>query len=158
MPQPTILNAATGQWVHAGPIAAPTGGTTTDTQSRTAIGGILAALRDAGVIAGATHLPSSQQWNGTLKQIVLGPAITGPTGGTPDADLRTAVGSVIAVLQGAALVNGGTTGPNFVLDPDNLQMATAGITDLNIDGTGDDNARTALNSALAAMRLAELIA
>lgn len=157
MPQPTILNAATGQWVHAPAIAAPSGGTTTDTQARTAIGSILSVLRDAGVIAGATHLPASQGWNATLNKIVLDAAIAAPTGGTPDADLRTAIGSVLGVLASFGLINGGTSGPVFVLGAD-LQLTTAGIDDVDVDGTADDNARTALNSALAAMRAAGLTA
>lgn len=158
MPQPTVLNTATSQWVHAPAIADPSGGTTIDTQGRTAVGAILAALRDAAVIAGATHLPASQGWNATLKKIVLGPAITAPTGGTTtDAALRTAIGSVIAVLQAAGIVNGGTADPVFVLDPAELQLAQASIADLAVDGSGDDAGRTALNSALAAMRSAELI-
>lgn len=160
MPQPTLLNKATGQWVHHAAITAPTGGTIVDDESRTAVGSVIAVLQAAGVVAGATHLPAGHQWNGTLKKIVLTGALTAPTGGTTtDADLRTAIGSVITVLEQAGLANGATTGPAFALDAAELQLAAgAAIDDLAVDGTGDDEARTALNACLAAMRLAELIA
>lgn len=159
MPQPKVFNKATGQWVHHAAITDPTGGTTTDTQGRTAVVSILAALRSAGVIAGATHLNVGHKWNATLRKVVLGPAITDPTGGTPDAAGRTAIGSVLTVLRKTGIIAGGTSGPAFVLDATEHQWAAgAAIADLAVDGSGDDQMRTALNAALAAMRDAELIA
>ena len=159
MPQPKVFNKATGQWVHHAAITDPTGGTTTDTQGRTAVVSILAALRNAGGIAGATHLNIGHQWNATLRKVVLGPAITDPTGGTPDATGRTAIGSVLTVLRKTGIIAGGTSGPAFVLDATEHQWAAgAAIADLAVDGSGDDQMRTALNAALAAMRDAELIA
>ncbi|MGW4886912.1 hypothetical protein [Streptomyces murinus] len=159
MPQPKVFNKATGQWVHHAAIADPTGGTTTDTQSRTAVSAILAALRNAGVIAGATHLNIGHQWNASMRKVVLGPAIADVSGGTPDAAARTAIGSVLAVLRRTGIIAGGTTGPAFVLDgPEHQWAAGAAISDLAVDGSADDQLRTALNSVLAAMRDAELIA
>ena len=161
MPQPTLLNQATGQWVHHAAITDPSGGTTVDSQARTAIASILGALRNTGVIAGATHLNVSHQWNGTLRKVVLGPAIANPTGGTTtDAAARTAIGSVLTVLRNTGIIAGGTaTAPGFVLDgPEKQWAAGAAIADLAVDGSADDELRTALNAALAAMRSAELIA
>lgn len=160
MPQPKVFNKATGQWVHHAAITDPTGGTTTDTQSRAAVVSILAALRNAGVIAGATHLNVGHKWNATMRKVVLGPDITAPTGGTTtDAAGRTAIGSVLTVLRKTGIIAGGTSGPSFVLDaPEHQLAAGAAIADLAVDGSGDDQLRTALNAALAAMRDAELIA
>lgn len=160
MPSPTVFNQATGQWVHAAAIADPSGGTTVDTQSRAATGSILAVLRKAGVIAGSAGLNVSQTWNGPTHQIVQGAAIAAPSGGTTtDANLRTAIGSVLAVLKSCGLIVGGTTGPAFVLDGSEHQWAAgAAIADVSGGTTADAECRTAVNSALAAMRLAELIA
>ncbi|MCX3064209.1 hypothetical protein [Streptomyces beihaiensis] len=160
MPSPTVFNEATSQWVHAAAIADPSGGTTPDAEGRTAVVSILAVLRGAGVIAGATDLNVSQTWNGPTNQVAQHPAIADPSGGaSPDAAARTAIGSVLTVLRSTGLIAGGTTGPAFVLDGAQHQWADgADITDLAVDGSADDQLRTALNSALAAMRLAELIA
>jgi hypothetical protein len=160
MPQPTVLNQATGQWVHHAAIADPAGGTTADTQARSAVAAILAALRNAAVIAGATHLNVGHQWNATLHRVVLGPAIANPAGGTTtDAAARTAIGSVLNVLRATGIIAGGTSGPAFTLDgPEHQWAAGAAITDLAVDGSADDQLRTALNAVLVAMRSAELIA
>jgi hypothetical protein len=160
MPQPKVFNKATGQWVHHAAITDPTGGTTTDTQGRAAVVSILAALRNASVIAGATHLPASHQWNAAQRKIVLGPAIADVTGGTTtDAGGRSAIGSVLAVLRRTGIIAGGTSGPAFAYDaPEHQLAAGAAIADLAVDGSADDQLRTALNAALAAMRDAELIA
>lgn len=160
MPSPTVLNAATGQWVHAAAISDPSGGASADTQGRTALASILAALRNAGVIAGATHLNLGHQWNATLRKVVLGPAIADPSGGaTTDTAARTSIGSVLNVLRATGIIAGGTAGPAFTLDATEHQWAAGpAIADLAVDGSADDELRTALNSALAAMRSAELIA
>jgi len=160
MPQPKVFNQATGQWVHHAAIADPSGGTTTDSQARTAVSSILAALRNAGVIAGGTHVNIGHQWNASMRKVVLGPAIAGPTGGTTtDTAARTAIGNVLNVLRATGIIAGGTTGPSLVLDDTEHQWAAgAAIADLAVDGSADDQLRTALNAALAAMRDAELIA
>ncbi|MFB7595755.1 hypothetical protein [Streptomyces sp. NPDC056160] len=160
MPQPTVLNKATGQWVHHAAIADPSGGATADTQARTAVVAIVAALRNAAVVAGATQLNIGHQWNAALRKVVLGPAIANPAGGTTtDAAARTAIGAVLTVLRTTGIVAGGTSGPALVLDGPEHQWADgAAIADLAVDGSGDDELRTALNAALAAMRSAELIA
>jgi hypothetical protein len=54
-----VLDNSTGQevvrragaWVRASTPALPTGGTTVDAQARTAIAGIIASLRDAGILS-----------------------------------------------------------------------------------------------------------
>ncbi|MFC9966331.1 hypothetical protein ACFVH4_19050 [Nocardia ignorata] len=51
MPEPRYWDEDTSASVHGPAIADPTGGTTIDAQSRTAINAILAALRSAGIIA-----------------------------------------------------------------------------------------------------------
>lgn len=160
MPSPTVFNAATSQWVHAAAIADPSGGTTTDAEARTATVSILDVLRNAGVIAGASGVNVGQAWNGPTNQIVQNAVIAAPSGGaTTDAETRTAIGSVLAVLEGCALIAGGTAGPPFVLDAAESQWAVgADITDVSGGATVDAECRAALNSALAAMRLAELLA
>lgn len=159
MPQPTVLNAATGQWVHAAAIADPTGGTTTDTEGRTTIGALLAALRAAAVIGGATALPLTQGWNAAQRRVVLCKGIADPTGGTTtDTELRSTLGSVLAVLRDFGIIDGGTGFPTFVLDGDTHQWSTTAVPDVSGGATLDAEGRIALNSALAAMRLAELIA
>lgn len=159
MAQPSAFNGPTDQWTHGAAIADPSGGTTTDAQARTTIISILAALRSVSVISGATALDVSQGWNGPTSQIVQGPAIAAPSGGTTaDAELRTAIGSVLAVLQSTGIIAGGSGGPTPVLDPTTNQLAAAGpIADVSGGATIDSQGRTAINSALAAMREASLI-
>lgn len=159
MPQPKYFNAATSQWVHGAAITDPTGGTTTDSQGRTAISSILAALRAAGVIAGATSLNLTYGWNAGRSQVVLLPAITAPSGGaTVDTEGRAAISSILAVLGAAGIVGGGSAGPSGALNAATNQMCeAAAIVDVSGGSTVDSQFRTAVNAALAAMRDAALI-
>lgn len=158
MPAPTVFNAPTSMWVHAAAIADPSGGLTVDAEARTATNAILAALRDKGVIASAAALNTRHTWNAATSQVVLGPAIADPSGGTTvDADARTAIGSILTVLRVFGVVAGATGGPSLVLDEDTGAVSTAAIADLST-ATGDAECRTALNSALAALRSRNLIA
>lgn len=159
MAAPNVLNPATGQWCHGAVIADPSSGSTVDSQARTALAAVLAALRNASVIAGATRPTSGHVWNAVTNEVVLGPAITAPSGGsTIDSQVRATVALIAGVLARAGIVGGGTRGPAFVLDGGTSQWAGAAIPDITGGAVIDDVCRTALNSALAAMRNAELIA
>lgn len=163
MPSPTVFNAGTSQWVHGAAITDPSAGATIDAESRTATNSILAALRAAGVIAGASQLPTGHSHNGTTGQIVLTSAITAPTGGaTNDANLRTAIGSILTALRNAGIIAGGTSDPSvtsLTYDEDTSAWAVRpAIADVSAGATIDTNCRTAINSALAAMRSRQLIA
>jgi hypothetical protein len=163
MPSPTVFNASTSQWVHGAAIANPTGGTPIDAESRTAINSILSALRAAGVIAGATQLPVGHAYNGTTGQIVLTGAIAAPSGGaTVDAESRTAIGSILTALRNGGVIAGGTADPSITAlayDEDTSAWAVRpAIADVSGGATVDANGRTAINSALAAMRGRQLIA
>lgn len=159
MSAPTVLNPATGQWCHGPAIADPTSGSTVDTQARAAASAILAALRNASVIAGATRQTSGYAWNAATNEIVLGVPVAAASGGTTiDTQVRAAIGSITGVLAAVGIVGGATHGPSFVFDGDTNQWAGAAIPDITGGTVVDDVCRTALNSALAAMRNAELIA
>jgi len=160
MPAPKVHNAATGQLVHGATITNPTGGTP-DAESRTAVNAILAALRNAGVIAGATSISLGQTFNPATSQIVGGAAIAAPAGGaTIDANCRTTINAIRAVLQNAGLIAGAaTTLGAHAFDEDSYSLTVgAAIPDVAAGGTTDTEGRAAINSALAAMRLAGLIA
>lgn len=161
MPAPTVFNAATGQMVHAAAISNPTGGATVDAEARTATNSILAALRISGAIAGATSMNLGQTFNAATSQIVQAAAIAAPTGGvTQDANARTTINSIRTVLQNAGLIAGATTtlgAHSFDEDTSNVTTGAA-IANVAAGGTTDAECRTAVNAALAAMRLSGLIA
>lgn len=163
MPSPSAFNASTGGWVHGAAISNPSAGATVDAEARTATNSILAVLRAANVIAGASQLPVGHSYNGTTGQTTLSGAISDPTGGaTVDANARTAIGSILVALRNAGLITGGTTHPSIAaltFDEDTSSWAVRpAIADVSGGATVDANCRTALNSALAAMRSAQLIA
>jgi hypothetical protein len=160
MPAPTVFNAATGQLVHATAITNPTGGTP-DAEARTATNAILAVLRNRAVIAGATSMNLGQTFNGPTSQIVQAAAIAAPTGGSnQDTNVRAAINSIRTVLQNAGLIAGATTTLGaHSFDEDTYNVTTgAAIADVTGGATIDTQCRTAINAALAAMRLAGLIA
>lgn len=157
MPSPTVFNASTGQWVHAAAISNPSAGTTIDAESRTATNSILAALRAKGVIAGASQVNVSHTHQG--RRNVLAAAISAPTGGaTADAELRTAIGSILTVLRGYGVIAGSDNLTTLILDEDTHALTTAAIANVSGGATADTNCRTAINSALAGMRARGLIA
>lgn len=161
MPSPaTVFNAGTGQWVAAAAITDPTGGATVDSQARTATNSILAALRTVGVIAGATAVNIGHSWNLTTNKVALNAAITDPSGGaTVDTNCRTTIVSVLTLLRRASIIAGGTDNPVHGYDATSRGLTTgAAIADVAAGGTTDTECRAAVNSALAAMRTAGLIA
>lgn len=159
MPQPKVHNAATTQWVHGAAVADPTGGATVDTQARAATVSILAALRAAGVLAGATGLNLGHTYNAATASVVLQPAIADPTAGaTIDDVARPTIISILGVLRRAGIVAGGSGGPQFTLNGPTSQLCQGpAIADPSGGSTIDAPCRTALTSALAAMRDAALI-
>lgn len=159
MPQPKQLNTATSQWVHGAAVADPSGGATADTQGRTAAAAILAALRAAGVLGGATGLNLGHSFNGPTAQVTLQPAIADPAGGvTIDDAARPTIVSILGVLRRTGIIAGGTGGPQFTLNgPTNQLCQGPAIADPSGGTTTDSQLRTALTSALAAMRDAALI-
>lgn len=164
MPSPTVFNPGTKQWVHGAAIANPSGGTILDTQARATTNSILAALRAAGVLAGGTAMPGSgRQFDGVRQSLLA--AITAPTGGTPDAEMRTAVGGILTALQNAGIIAGATKAPSLTsltLGNTSHQLADgpalSPVLDLVTGSNIDTNCRTALISAITAMRSASLLA
>lgn len=159
MPQPKQLNTATGQWVHGAAVADPSGGATADTQARAATASLLAALRAAGVLGGASGLNLGHSYNAATAQITLQPAIADPTGGaTIDDVARPTIISILGVLRRTGIIAGGSGSPQFTLNgPTNQLCQGPAIADPSGGSTIDSQCRTALASALAAMRDAALI-
>jgi hypothetical protein len=159
MPQPKQLNTATSQWVHGAAVTDPSGGATADTQGRTAAAAILAALRAAGVLGGATALNLGHSYNAATASVTLQPAIADPTGGvTIDDVARPTIISILGVLRRTGIIPGGTGGPQFTLNGPTAQLCQGpAIADPSGGATTDTQLRTALTSALAAMRDAALI-
>lgn len=160
MPAPSIFNAATGQMVHGAAISDPTGGAVTDSQARTATNSILAALRTAGILAGGTSVPfTTPQFDGAHTAALA--AITAPTGGTPDSELRTAIGGILTALRNAGIIAGRTVPASLTamsLRTDGGEAPAPAVADVSGGANIDANCRTAINNALAAMRSASLIA
>lgn len=158
MPSPTVFNSGTSQWVHAAAISNPTGGVTADAEARTATNGILTALRNKGVIAGATQVNTSHTSQGARRN-VLGAAVSDASGGaTVDANCRTAINSILAVLRGFGVIAGSDSLTTLILDEDTAALTTAAIADVSGGTPADAECRTAVNAALSAMRKRGLIA
>lgn len=157
--KPTVLNAGTSQWVHAAAIADPTGGTA-DPEARVTAVSILAALRAAGIIAGATSLPSSVvQFSGTNYRTALLPDIAAPSGGANiDANARTAIGGILAALRNAGVLPGAPTVPALTLGTNGQLAPAPAVADITGGTIIDTQLRAAVNAALAAMRSRSLIA
>lgn len=157
MPSPSVFNAGTSQWVHAAAISDPSAGTTVDAEARTATNSILAALRAKGVIAGATELNLGHTNQG--RRNVLRSAISDPSGGaTADTELRTAINSILDVLREYGVIAGSDNLTTLILDEDTQALTTTAIANVSGGATVDTNCRTAINSALTAMRSRGLIA
>lgn len=160
MPSPTVFNSATGQMVHGAAISDPTGGAISDTQARTATNSILAALRAVGILAGGSGPTlATPQFDGTGTALLA--SITAPTGGTPDPELRTAVNGIITALKNAGVLAGRTAAASLTamsLRTDGGEAPAPAVADVSGGSNIDANCRTAINSALAAMRSASLIA
>jgi hypothetical protein len=159
MPQPKVLNSATGMLCHGAAIANPTGGATIDVETRAATTAILAALRIPGIIAGATTTASSTVYDHPRRMQALSAAIADPAGGaTVDAQARTAISAILAVVRAAGIVAGGASDPAFALNQPTMQLCHgAAIADPSGGTTTDVECRAALVSALAAMRSRGLI-
>ena len=166
MASPTIWDEDFRCFVHAAHIADPTGGSFADTQSRTAINSILAALRAARIIGNdATGTVEEQTppqvWDADRKSYVRAAAIANPTGGSADATLRTAVGQVLdALRKGLIIAHTAASGNPDQYDEDTSSYAfsaytapSGGTAGVDLDAEG----RTALNAAAAAMRSAGLL-
>lgn len=160
MPSPAIFNAATGQMVHGAAVTDPTGGAITDTQARTATVSILAALRTVGVLAGSTGVSNNGlQFDGTNQATLA--AITAPTGGTPDTELRTAITGILTALKSGGVIAGRTVPTSLTamaLRTDGGESPGAAVIDVTGGSNIDANCRAAINSVLAAMRSANVIA
>lgn len=161
MPAPTVFNPATSQLCHGAAIANPTGGVTVDAEARTATNAILSVLRVKAVVAGATSLHVGQTWNAATTQIVQAAAIPAPTGGiTIDVNVRATINSIRTVLANAGLIVGATTSLNaLAFDEDAYGWKVgAHIADAAGAVPTDAECRSAVNTALAAMRRSSLIA
>lgn len=162
MPQPTVFNGPTGQWVHGAAVADPAGGATVDANARAAMVPILAALRAFGAIAGATQLPAGHTFSGPTSQIVLAPAIATVAGGvTIDAECRVAINALLVVMRNAGIIAGGSDPSILAMTYDeDTGSVVPGAAIVNVAGgaTVDAECRAATNAALAAARSRGLIA
>lgn len=159
--QPTVLNGPTSQWVSAAAIADPTGGTP-DPEARVVVVTILAALRAAGVIAGAASLPSSVVQFSATERTALLPAIADVAGGANiDANARTAITGILVSLRNSGVIAGATREVSLIQMSlgTNGQLAPApAVADVAGGTIIDAPLRVAVNSALAALRAHSLIA
>jgi hypothetical protein len=163
MATPTVWDEDFQCYVHHVHIADPSGGVTQDSQARAAIVSALSALRLARIIgrdATATvesQLAGATVYDATAKCYVQAAAISNPTGGTPDAELRTAVNQILVALREAhIIVGGGVTGPT-VYDEDSHSYAFSAYTAPTGGGTVDDEGRAQANLIATAMRSAGLL-
>lgn len=160
MASPTIWDEDFRCFVHAAHIADPTGGTTIDANARTAINSILAALRAARIIGRDSTATVEEQtppgvWDADRNSYVRAAAIANPTGGTADAELRTAVGQVLTALRkGLIIAHTAAAGNPDVYDEDVSSYAFSGYTTPTGGATEDAEARAQLNLAAAALKSA----
>jgi hypothetical protein len=105
MKGPLAIDQDSFAYVHAGVIAAPSGGATIDTQARASVVSIIAALVAQGIIAGAGPQTNPTVWDEDVSCQVNGVAIADPTGGaTIDVELRAAIVQTLAALRSANII------------------------------------------------------
>lgn len=165
MASPTIWDEDYNCYVHAAAIADPTGGATADSQARTAVNSILAALRVARIIGRDTTATVEPQpagasvWDSGRQAYVLAADISAPAGGaTVDAELRTAIGQVLTALRGAGVLAGGSNVGPTVWDEDTNSYTFSQYTTPTGGTTTDAEGRAQLNLAAAALKSAGLLA
>lgn len=104
------------------------------------------AKTDAGAVSRGAGV-----WNATLNCYSNHAAIASPSGGTTDAELRTAVGQVLTALRQSGVILGGTAGGPTVFDPAAGAYTFSAYT-APTGGTPDNEGRTAINSIATALK------
>lgn len=163
MASPTVWDEDYKAFVHAAHIADPTGGTTIDSEARTAIVSALAALR-AGWVIGRDSTSTVQAqvqgatvYDATRRCYVAATAISDPSGGaTIDTNLRTAVGQILTAMRGGGIIAGGSGSPS-VWDEDTDSYAFSAYTTPSGGATVDAEGRTAADAIAVALRSAGLL-
>jgi hypothetical protein len=92
-------------YTHGVLITAPSGGATIDTQARTAVVAIIAALVNSGIVSGVGPQTNPTVWDEDVSCQVNSVALADPTGGaTIDVELRAAIVQTLAAMRSANLI------------------------------------------------------
>jgi len=105
-------------------------------------------------------MPAPTIFNAATGQLVHAAAITNPTGGTPDAEARTATNAILAVLRNQAVIAGAASqnlGQTFNGATSQIVQAAA-IATPSGGGTQDVNVRAAIDAIRVVLQNAGLIA
>lgn len=125
--------------------------TATMSQNASAAGTVTATIT---TLAWSAPAAASSVWEATMRCWVHASAITDPTGGTADTQLRAAVGQVLTALRNGGVVAGGTPGGPSVWDEDTESWAFSAYTSPSGGATVDAAARTTVDSIAAALKSA----
>jgi hypothetical protein len=143
-----------------GAVTDPTGGATIDIEGRAQLILALAAMRSAGIISGGTAMKGPLVVDQAKFAYVHAAAIADPTGGTADAESRTAVNAILAALRADNII--ASTGPMVspsVWDEDAMcQVVRAFQANPTGGATVDAELRTAVGQTMAALRSANIMA
>jgi hypothetical protein len=101
----TVIDQDSFCYTHGALITAPSGGATIDSQSRTAVVAIIAALVNTGITSGAGPQTNPTVWDEDVFCQVNSVAIVDPTGGaTVDTELRAAIVQCLTAMRSANII------------------------------------------------------
>jgi hypothetical protein len=143
-----------------GTVTDPTGGATIDVEGRAQLILGLTAMRSAGLITGGTAMKGPLVPDHAKGCYVHGAAVADPTGGTADAESRTAVNAVLAALRSDNIIaSAAAMASPAVWDEDAMcQVVRAFQANPTGGATVDAELRTAVGQAMTALRSANVMA
>lgn len=143
-----------------GTVTDPTGGATIDIEGRAQLILALAAMRSAGIISGGTAMKGPLVHDNAKGCYVHAAAVADPTGGTADAESRTAINAILAALRADNIIasTSAMVGPTVWDEDAQCQVYRAFQANPTGGASVDAELRTAVGQAMTALRSANIMA
>lgn len=156
--QDDVGAAISGTGIPADTVIATVTNSTTAVMDKQATAGTTDVGTIAKTDAGAVSAQGPSVWDADRRCYVHAAAITAPTGGTADAELRTAIGEILAALRGARIIAHTVANSPSVYDGTSHCYTWSTYTAPAGGGTVDAPARTTVGSIATVLKAANLLA